>query len=174
MSQIGRFAAVDVARYPRGSRVIVRTSRGLEIGEVLAPPGDDDELRAGDGSILRGMTVEDQLLEARLTKNRHAAYAACQARLDDLRLAVSLLDVEHLFDGQTLVFYFLGDEPPELQAITAQLAELYEAKVQFRSFAETLANGCGPNCGTPEAAGALCNSSCSRCAVAGACATRKR
>ena len=39
MGQVGRFAAVDAVRYPRRSRVIVRTRRGLEMGEVLCPPG---------------------------------------------------------------------------------------------------------------------------------------
>jgi hypothetical protein len=41
MGQVGRFTAVDAVRYPRRSRVIVRTRRGLEIGEVLTPPKDD-------------------------------------------------------------------------------------------------------------------------------------
>ena len=38
MGQVGRFAAVDAVRYPRRSRVIVRTRRGLELGEVLMSP----------------------------------------------------------------------------------------------------------------------------------------
>ena len=38
MGQVGRFAAVDAVRYPRRSRVIVRTRRGLEIGDVLRRP----------------------------------------------------------------------------------------------------------------------------------------
>jgi hypothetical protein len=38
MGQVGRFAAVDAVRYPRHCRVIVRTRRGLEIGDVLAGP----------------------------------------------------------------------------------------------------------------------------------------
>ena len=37
MGQVGRFAAVDAVRYPRHSRVVVRTRRGLEVGEVLTP-----------------------------------------------------------------------------------------------------------------------------------------
>ena len=38
MGQVGRFAAVDAVRYPRHSRVIVRTRRGLEMGDVLRRP----------------------------------------------------------------------------------------------------------------------------------------
>ncbi len=174
MGQVGRFRALDARRYPRGSRVIVRTARGLEIGEVLAPPAGEMSAREADGTLIRGMTVEDQLLEARLLKNRDAAYEACQRRIDELGLGATLLDVEHLFDGQSLYFYFLGDTTPELETITDELAEVYEAQVRFRSFTETVVNGCGPGCGTDAASGAGCTSCATGCAVAGACATRAR
>jgi len=173
ISQIGRFAALDTARYPRGARVIVRTARGLEVGEVLAPPSGEGRSDQADGAILRGMTVEDELLEARLSKNRQAAWQACQGRLAEGGLKATLVDVEHLFDGQTLVFYFLGDPPSELESMTAELAEAYEAQVQIRSFSEALTAGCGPGCGTEEAAGQGCGSCASGCAAAGACSTRR-
>ncbi len=82
------------------------------------------------------------------------------------------MDVEHLFDGRTLWFYFLGEITPELSSITDELAELYEAQVQFRRFAETLTAGCGPGCGTEDAQGQGCQSCGTGCAIAGACGTR--
>ena len=39
LGEIGLFAAVDRTCYPRRARVIVRSERGLELGEVLASPG---------------------------------------------------------------------------------------------------------------------------------------
>jgi len=173
-SQVGRFAAVDAARYPRDERVVVRTPRGLEIGEILAPPLGESQAAAQDGVILRGMTIEDELLEVRLRKNREAAFAACAGRLSELKLDVSLVDVEHLFDGRTLVFYFLGRQTPELETVTSELAAIYDTQVQFQAFAETLTEGCGPGCGTDEASGQGCQSCATGCAVAGACGTRKK
>ncbi len=174
MGQVGRFAAVDALRYPRHSRVIVRTRRGLEIGDVLSPPDDRDDSRAfADGDILRRMTVQDELLQARLETHRREAYDACAALLDKNRVPAVLVDVEHLFDGQGLFFYFLGDVPPDLETYTGRLAETYEAKVQFRKFTETLIEGCGPGCGTEEAKGQGGCDSCSSCAVASACGTKR-
>ena len=187
MGQIGRFAAVDAIGYQRHHRVIVRTRRGLETGEVLAAPetvptgvlatgvlapgsfnlGIDPE--RVDGQILRRMTPQDDLMEARLETRRQAAYTACVELLEQRKLADLLIDVEHLFDGQGLYFYFLGEVTPELDKITSQLAETYEAKVQLRKFTETLLAGCGPNCGTEEAAGQGGCESCSHCEVAQAC-----
>jgi cell fate regulator YaaT (PSP1 superfamily) len=170
LGHVGRFTAVDAVRYPRHSRVVVRTGRGLELGEVLAPPADVADRVAPDGSILRGMTIEDQLLEARLQRNRQAAYDACAARLAKLALPAVLMDVEHLFDGRTLVFYFLGEMTAELESLTSELAELYETHVQFRRFSDAVSEGCGPGCGTEAAAG--CKTCVTGCAVASACATR--
>ncbi|MEX0979082.1 MAG: PSP1 C-terminal domain-containing protein, partial [Pirellulales bacterium] len=124
LGSVGRFTAVDAVRYPRHARVVVRTGRGLELGEVLAAPEGPDG-GAADGSILRGVTAEDQLLAARLEKHRQEALAACTARLAEMHLPAVLLDVEHLFDGRTLLFYFLGEMTPELESLTAELAELY-------------------------------------------------
>jgi cell fate regulator YaaT (PSP1 superfamily) len=174
MGQVGRFAAVDAVRYPRRSRVIVRTRRGLELGEVLTPPEDSDDGRTfADGELLRGITVQDELLQARLERNRQEAYAACAEMLAENEIPAVLVDVEHLFDGQGLFFYFLGDVTPELEKFTSRLAEAYEAKVQFRKFTETLIEGCGPGCGTEEAKGQGGCVSCTSCAVAGACGTKR-
>jgi hypothetical protein len=174
LGRVGRFTSVDAVRYPRGSQVICRTSRGLEVGEVLAPAGDDGNFTASDGSLLRGMTPEDHLLLARLEKHRDEAFSACQTLLAERNVSAVLMDVEHLFDGRSLYFYFLGEVTPELEAITAELAETYETQVQFRKFAETLTAGCGPGCGTEDAAGSGCGTGgCSSCAVSSACGTKK-
>lgn len=174
MGQVGRFAAVDSVRYPRRSRVVVRTRRGLEVGDVLKPPDNQDDPRGfADGEVLRGLTVQDELLLARIEKNRLEAYNDCTQMLAELGVPAILVDVEHLFDGQGLFFYFLGDVTPELESCTGRLAEAYEAKVQFRKFTETLIEGCGPGCGTEEALGQGGCESCTSCAVASACGLKR-
>jgi hypothetical protein len=85
-----------------------------------------------------------------------------------------LLDVEHLFDGRTLFFYFLGEVPPEVEAMTAELADLYDAQAKFRQFAQMVEEGCGPGCGTDEATGGGCSTCATGCSVAGSCGTRRR
>jgi cell fate regulator YaaT (PSP1 superfamily) len=168
MGHLGRFVAVDARRYPRRSRVIVRTGRGLEVGEVLAPPADETASESPDGHLLRGMTVADELLAERLERHRHEALAACCREVDRRRLPVTLIDVEHLFDGEGLYFYFLGPIEPEVEQLTNELAAIYDAKAQIHRFAQTLAEGCGPDCGTENGGSGGCES-CGACAVAVAC-----
>lgn len=173
LGHVGRFVAADAVRYPRTSRVIVRSVRGLEVGEVLAEPDPAALVEEPHGQILRKMTVEDELLVARLEKHRHSAFDACSALLAEHKVPASLMDVEHLFDGSGLYFYFLGEVPAEVERLTAKLASEYETAIEFRKFAETLAEGCGPGCGTEEAMGQGGCDSCTSCAVAAACGTKK-
>jgi len=156
-------------------RVVVRTVRGLESAEVLAPPEGWQATEAagqGDGEILRGMTGEDEMLAERMERRRDEAFEACTELLAERELVATLVDVEHLLDGQGLYFYFLGEVTPAVDACTAELAEAYEAKVKFRQFTDTLLEGCGPGCGTEDAMGQGGCSSCTSCAVAAACKTK--
>jgi len=178
LGQVGRFVSADSTCYARNTRVIVRSVRGLEIGEVLAQPSQAetaaDTVADTQGQILRRMTVEDELLEARLEKHRHEAFEACSAILNEHGVPASLVDVEHLFDGKGLFFYFLGEVPVEVESLTQQLAETYQTTVAFRQFSKTLEEGCGPGCGTEEAKGQGGCDDCTSCAVAVACGTQKK
>jgi cell fate regulator YaaT (PSP1 superfamily) len=170
MGLVGRFASPQRLRYPRGARVVVRTVRGLEAAEVLTLPStDDDNAPATDGEILRAMTVEDNLLAERLARRRDEALAACSTLLAEHGSDAVLLDVEHLLDGRRVYFYFLGDVPPEVDALTSELTQAYEAAIEFRQFTTTLLEGCGPGCGTDEAQGQGGCASCVSCAVVAAC-----
>lgn len=164
---VGRFRSQGPECVNHGDRVLCRTPRGVEIGELLAI--DETGADNYDGDLLRKMTPADDLLATRLEKNRDEAFEACVRLLDEKQIPAVLMDAELLFDGNSLYFYFLGEPPEEAEAITAELAEAYEAQVQLKRFADTLAEGCGPDCGT-EAAGACGTSEgCSTCAAAAAC-----
>jgi cell fate regulator YaaT (PSP1 superfamily) len=169
MGLVGQFRSPDRCVYPRGRRVVVRTVRGLEAGEVLAEPDGWHLAPDADGEVLRPMTVEDELLAERMERRRDDAFTACTRLLKDRGLSAILVDVEHLLDGQGLYFYFLGEVAPEVDACTAELAETYDATVKFRQFTDTLLEGCGPGCGTEDATGQGGCSSCASCAVASAC-----
>lgn len=168
LGHVGRFRSADGRRHARGERVVVRTSRGLEIGEVLTDEPQD--AAEADGPLLRRMTDADELLAERLQRNREAAYKACVRLLIDRGSPAALMDVEHLFDGRGLYFYFLGEVDDVTEAISAELAAAYDAEARFGQFADVLEHGCGPGCGTAEAENG-CGSSggCASCAVASAC-----
>lgn len=165
---VGSFRALEPLSLARRTRVVCRTNRGLEVGEVLA---DDPDCRPAIGDLIRKVTVEDDLLLARLERGKLLAFDECCRWLEERGITIPLVDVEHLLDGQSLYFHFLGEVTPDIEAITVELAEVYEFHAQFRRFTETLTAGCGPGCGTDEAERGCSTGHCSTCAVA--CATRR-
>ena len=175
------FTASAPGQFEPGRRVLVRTSRGVELGQVAAPaPTRSDEpaidAAASDGqaaaasiAILRGTTAEDELLIRRLEKHKRRAVESCREALLEAGSASTLLDVDQLFDGGTLLLHFLGPVDPVAQQVTQSVVERYESIVRSREFAKLLSVGCGPGCGTDQGGG--CSGSCAGCAVASACKT---
>lgn len=169
MGLVGRFRAVDHKEYPRSHAVICRTERGLEYGEVICRVDNDGQAET-HGELLRSVNDNDQMILERLQRHRDRAFLACQSLIRERELSSVLVDVEHLFDGQSLFFYFLGEVDEQLDKLTSELAETYETKVRFRKFTESLVNGCGPDCGTKE--GGCSSGGCGSCKVSGACGVR--
>lgn len=161
-----RCQAQDGSSYARGQRVVCRTPRGLEVGAVTAVVAAADEI---EGSVVRRTTIEDELLIDRLEKHRTKAVIRCQQLLAAGGHDASLLEVDPLLDGRTLVFFFLGTIDDSVQQITDQLASEYERNVRSKHFAKLLAEGCGPGCGTEEKAGGGCSGGCAVCVAAAAC-----
>ncbi len=133
-----------------------------------APPGE----AAVAGRLLRRVTPEDDLILARLERDREQAFLACVQLLAEREIPADLVEVEHLFDGRSIYFYFLGEVTPEIDEVTRELAEVYETKVQFRQFADLLERGCGPGCGTESAAGCGTAGGCGACSIASSCASQ--
>lgn len=167
---VGLFESRAGVRFPRGEKVVCRTSRGIEAAIVLNGSDDDDPATAIEGELLRPFTVNDQLLAERLERYQSKAFQACVALLAERGIDLPLVDAELLHDGEHLFFYFLGEDLSAVEPIMLELAEQYGQKIRLRSFAEKLANGCGPGCGTTSSS---CGSgACHSCGVSGGCAVK--
>jgi cell fate regulator YaaT (PSP1 superfamily) len=172
MGSVGRFVSADSSVYDRDSKVVCRTNRGLEWGQVICEVSSPDSVTVveSDGAILRPVTPDDQLIIERLDRHRDKAFVACENLLQERGLSQVLVDVEHLFDGESVYFYFLGQPDPSLDQVTDELAETYDRKVRFKKFAESLAEGCGPDCGTKD--GGCSSSGCGSCKLSGKCGSK--
>ncbi len=184
--QVGRFAAPS-EKFTRGSAVICRTQRGLEVGSVLTAirfasqsnveepavaasqaMGRSHDDAATDGHIVRRMTAEDQLLWGHLQGLASDAAESCQKWLEANNSVNQLIDVEPLLDGKTLYFHFLNQPNEETDAQIDKLVEIFQQTVETSEFRKLLEHGCGPGCGTDKATrgcGTACASCTTKCAV---------
>lgn len=137
MTTVARF----VARFSGlrlGDRCVVRSERGVELGEIISPvqpvesgPGDDRQVRSAE--ILRKMTADD-LEKDRVVheENEPAEVKFCQQRIRERELPMKLASVEHLFGGNKIIFYFLADGRVDFRDLVKALAQEYHTRIEMR------------------------------------------
>ncbi len=174
LGQIGRFLASSEQEFGRSDRVVCRTSRGVEVGEVLRQvESRSNRAIEADGSVLRRMRPEDELLWGHLRQLSRDAHAGCEAWLRENGFAQVLLDVEPLLDGKTLYFHFMTNVDDPVEKYVDELVRVYEQQVAHSDFAALLEHGCGPGCGTEQSEnGCSKRGGCSVCSVAQACRSK--
>jgi cell fate regulator YaaT (PSP1 superfamily) len=123
----------DVMR--RGTKVIARTDRGLEAGEVLCEATDEAVGQLNDprrGQILRTMTAEDENESGRMLARQREEFAACQRAVEKFALAMQLVDVEHVFGGERVVIYYLAENRVDFRELVKVLAAEFQTRVEMR------------------------------------------
>lgn len=158
--------ASALAPVDRGRRVVVRSPRGVEVAEVISQRRGSQNETSEDTArykIIRPTTQTDEQLVERLGRYKSEAIDSCRSRLSRSYSNATLLDVDQLLDGGTLVMHFLGDVDSIAKTIASEIAETYESVVRTNHLSELLTEGCGPECGTT----AGCGSSCAGCSGCG-------
>jgi cell fate regulator YaaT (PSP1 superfamily) len=132
---LGVFSPRGQDRYLRGERVVARTQRGLEAGDVLCEASDDQAARlsgAPGGQILRPMSAEDSNELSHIHGKERAEFEVCVRHVQRLGLKMTLLDVEHLFGGERVVVYYLADERIDFRELVKALASEFQTRIEMR------------------------------------------
>lgn len=136
MRFLGEFAAPPPVEVGRGTRVVVRTERGQEVGDVLCPSTPQAVAAIPDptrGEILRAVTPED-LIKVRIIEHdvQKAEYAKAVELIANHHLPMQLVDVEHLFGGERIVFYFLAENRVDFRELVKSMAREFRARIELR------------------------------------------
>ncbi len=121
--------------FRRGTRVIARTGRGLEMGEILCE-ADPRALAAmvdpPGGTIQRAMTAEDENEHAHLLTKSVAEAETCFDIIRELELPMDLVDIERLFGGERMVIYYLSEDRVDFRELVKRLAHEFQTRVEMR------------------------------------------
>jgi cell fate regulator YaaT (PSP1 superfamily) len=136
MRFLGEFAAPAGASVRRGEAVILRTERGQESGEVLCPATPQAMSAIPEptkGEILRVATPEDREKIARIRDQQHQQQYAKGVELVKLhKLPMQIVDVEYLFGGERLIFYFLADGRVDFRELVKSMAREFHTRIELR------------------------------------------
>jgi cell fate regulator YaaT (PSP1 superfamily) len=128
---VARFVAVKAK-----DRAIVVTERGHEMAEVLCPATPKAAAVLPDptrGEILRIATAEDLAKQTHWeTVERPKDYDLAASLIARHKLLMQLVDVERLFGGERILFYFLAENRVDFRELVKTLAREFKSRIELR------------------------------------------
>lgn len=116
-----------------GDWLVVETERGMALGQVASPPHESTQpppqplkkvLRlAGDRDIMR--YEQNCELEG-------YAFQFCIECIREKGLPMKLVDVEYLFDGSKVIFYFTAEGRVDFRELVRDLARQFHTRIEMR------------------------------------------
>ena len=152
MRNIGWFRH-DLEDRPRiGAKVVVRTERGVELGEVLAAVEDEPDFRGlstgrvkqfltdsgpeypfhRNGRLLRLANPQDEIDHRHLQSAAREERAYCREQIRDIGSKMKLVSVEHLLGGERIIFYFTAEQRVDFRELVRRLASQYRTRIEMR------------------------------------------
>ncbi len=134
--------------------VVVQTTRGLELGQVVIAP---KQVLASDVDkplkpVVRKAEPEDIERAQELEAKEREALAECSRLIAKLQLPMKLLSAEYNLDGSRLTFHFSAAERVDFRELVRELASHLKVRVEMRQMrprdVAKLIGGCG-RCGRP-------------------------
>jgi len=171
LGDFGRFRAEPALLCVRGERVVVRTHRGLELGEVLGAAGAEHVPFLPNvtvGALVRHATAADLARDGDLAGVAVALLARAAELAATLDLPLEFLDAEVLLDGKRGVLHHLSAGPGDPRDVVSALAREFDLTIELCDLSEV------PPEAEPEGCGSGGCGSCGSGGGCGSCGSKKK
>ncbi len=152
LGQLGWFDHHESHISRLNAHVIIKTERGLELGQIVgihnyrgghfkSSPEQVEQYfcnrtkeypLAGGGTFVRFATHEDLREQEHLEKNSIGEAKTCQRIADELSLKMRIVEGEHLFGGERIIFYFTSENRVDFRELVKRLAKEYQTRIELR------------------------------------------
>ena len=141
-------------RIPKGpARVVVKTDKGLELGYLTGQLSSykgrqfrlsNDQVKKyfGDsqvdfpdrpvGRVIRYAAAEDISEEKHLQKIAEQEMERCKRFVREFQLPMKIVDAEHIFGGEHIIFYFMSESRVDFRELVKKLAHEYQTRIEMR------------------------------------------
>ncbi len=141
----------QVPRTP--ARVVVKTDKGLELGYLVGQAGSyregrfrlteeqicgyfvNSEINFSSepvGKVVRLATPDDISEEQHLERIAKEEIVCCERFANELGLKMKIIDAEHIFGGERIIFYFMADGRVDFRELVRKLAQEYQTRIEMR------------------------------------------
>jgi cell fate regulator YaaT (PSP1 superfamily) len=134
------------------TRVVIKTDRGLELGEIVGPlcyrsgqfrftveqveeyirNSGDEQPPGQKGRFIRYATAEDINEERHLEKSAKEELEYCKRFAKELELPMEIVASEHLFGGERIIFYFVAEGRIDFRELVKRLAKEFQTRIEMR------------------------------------------
>lgn len=154
MKLVGEYPYDGDAKPGCGSKLVVRTHRGTEVGEMLTSTcpnagcsksvtrnemleyiensGGGDYPFHTEGKVLRVATIDDLNAQSGLDSLRQQAVKTCKALITELGLKMKLVEAEPILGGELLTFYYMSEERVDFRELVRRLASEFKTRIEMR------------------------------------------
>jgi cell fate regulator YaaT (PSP1 superfamily) len=153
MSTLGLFEHHEGGIPKIHSRVVVKTNRGLELGYLVGRfssyksgqfrltqeqireyfDSDDADFSHGQtGKFIRYATAADLSEERHLRKIAREEMEYCRRVTKEMKLPMKIVDAEHVFGGERIIFYFMSDGRVDFRELVKRIAQEYQTRIEMR------------------------------------------
>lgn len=115
-------------------RVVVETSRGLEIGRVVVAPKQVVEAQVTEPlkAVLRKAEEDDVRQVGEWQAKEEEALLTCQAKAVQRNLPMKVLSAEYNYDGSRLTFYFNAESRVDFRELLRELASIFRTRIELK------------------------------------------
>jgi len=132
----GRVYYFDPAGLPLNPEdlVVVETSRGTEIGQVVLGPKQvvESELTEPLKPVLRQAEAKDLRQMEYFKSKERDVLAKCEEKVAQFNLPMKLISAEYSFDGSRLTFYFTAEGRVDFRELVRELAATFRTRIELR------------------------------------------
>lgn len=135
MRFLGAYTAPTGVPLKRGDAVILKTERGQESGEILCPATPQAVAAIPEptkGTVLRLATADDRKKMADIAEKQKRQYDVGTELVARHKLAMQIVDVEYLFGGERLLFYFLSEARVDFRELVKSMAREFHTRIELR------------------------------------------
>ncbi len=143
-----------------GDYVIVNTSHGYDLGEVMVGIQEIDETVLNDPleKMIRFATEQDVNHATESREREQEAFSICQKKILEHNLEMKLVSVECMFDNSKIIFYFTANGRVDFRTLVKDLASVFKTRIELRQIGvrdeARMLGGLGP-CGRHICCGAF-------------------
>ena len=118
----------------KGDKVIVETTQGEELAEVLIPNRyvEDEKIIAPLKKVVRIANNRDIKRYDECRKIEKEAFDICKQKIKEHKLNMTLTEVECKFDNSKVIFYFTADGRIDVRDLVKDLAAIYRTRIEMR------------------------------------------